>query len=285
MRAAAAEHDDRQPGSKRAGRRHPRSGSRAARRGRRRRGGQVEQQQVGVVEVAEAQRVGRARRRQRVVAVGLEVVAEELQGGLVVLADDHRRQGLGFVTVMAGGHPPAGSSTTQVARRSRSTRLAGDRARAPRSDKAHSVAEDDMDRKAHAEGVNAAAAWDGQPLSRPLGPRAGRARAGVRRVAATGSLREATATAGSRRRRSGLTVAVARGYNPAPEPARAPALRRGTQAPNCDRADSGIRSPYSTPTGPNYEAGGAPAPPRKASAPRTSEPERCVWLDRAAHDT
>ena len=53
--------------------------------------GQVEQQQIGVVVAAEPQGVGSARRRQHAEAVGDEVIAEQLQGRRVVLADDQAR--------------------------------------------------------------------------------------------------------------------------------------------------------------------------------------------------
>ena len=52
--------------------------------------GQVEQQQVGVVVATEAQRVGGARRGQDLEAVRRQVVAEQVEGGIVVLADDDR---------------------------------------------------------------------------------------------------------------------------------------------------------------------------------------------------
>ena len=53
---------------------------------------EVEQQRVGLAEAAEAQRVGGRRRRQRVVAVRLEVLDQQLAGELVVLADDDRSE-------------------------------------------------------------------------------------------------------------------------------------------------------------------------------------------------
>ena len=56
--------------------------------------GEVEQQGVGLAEAAEAQRVGGGRCGQGAVAVGLEVVDEQLAGQRIVLADDDRREGL-----------------------------------------------------------------------------------------------------------------------------------------------------------------------------------------------
>jgi hypothetical protein len=47
-------------------------------------------QWVGVVVAAEAQRVGGARRRQDLEAVRSQVVAQQVEGGIVVLADDDR---------------------------------------------------------------------------------------------------------------------------------------------------------------------------------------------------
>ena len=55
---------------------------------------QVQQEKVGAPVVALAQRVGRRRSRDRVVAIGGEVVAEKLEGRLVVLADDNDAEGL-----------------------------------------------------------------------------------------------------------------------------------------------------------------------------------------------
>ena len=53
--------------------------------------GQVEEQQIGLFVVTHPQRVGRARRRHRVEAVRGEVIAEQLEGRLVVLTDDDGR--------------------------------------------------------------------------------------------------------------------------------------------------------------------------------------------------
>jgi hypothetical protein len=53
---------------------------------------QVEQHQVRVVVAAEAQRIGGARRGQRPIAVGRQVIAEQLACRVVVLADHHGRQ-------------------------------------------------------------------------------------------------------------------------------------------------------------------------------------------------
>jgi hypothetical protein len=50
---------------------------------------EVEQHQVRVVVAAEPQGIGRARRREHAVAVGGEVVAEQLARRVVVLADHH----------------------------------------------------------------------------------------------------------------------------------------------------------------------------------------------------
>src|SRR5262245_60131774 len=53
---------------------------------------EIEQHQVGMVVAAEPQGVGSAGGRKRPVAVGGELVAEQLAGWIVILADDHRRQ-------------------------------------------------------------------------------------------------------------------------------------------------------------------------------------------------
>jgi hypothetical protein len=52
---------------------------------------QVEQKEVGLLVVTEAQGVGRARRRQGPVAIRGQVVAEQIERRRVVLANDDRR--------------------------------------------------------------------------------------------------------------------------------------------------------------------------------------------------
>jgi hypothetical protein len=53
--------------------------------------GQVEDEDVGVVEATEPKGVGAARRRQCLEVVGDQVLAEHLEGGVVPVADDDRR--------------------------------------------------------------------------------------------------------------------------------------------------------------------------------------------------
>ena len=57
---------------------------------------QIEQQQIGLLVVAVTQRVGGAVGRERLVAVGGQVIAKQLERRLVVLADDHRGELVDF---------------------------------------------------------------------------------------------------------------------------------------------------------------------------------------------
>jgi hypothetical protein len=66
----------------------------------------VEQQQLGLLVVAEAQSIGGRRRRKGPEAIGLEVIAQQFQSRRVVLADDDRVGGPRSEPGGRGGMPP-----------------------------------------------------------------------------------------------------------------------------------------------------------------------------------
>ena len=98
---------------------------------------EVQEQQVGVVVAAEAERVGGAGRRHHAEAVGGEVLAEQVEGDVVVLADDEAgdlfslgKHGAPKSRARANS-PPCGEgiSNTAAAPRCQRTRRGGTRRR------------------------------------------------------------------------------------------------------------------------------------------------------------
>jgi hypothetical protein len=164
---------------------------------------QVEQQQVGLLVVAEPERVGGRRRGQGAVAIRLEVVAEQLQCRRVVLAHHYggNRLGVRQRQPRPSGRR-AGSSSTESARGSRKIRLGGAE---PRTE----IGARRSSRKIRCSGNRMPKVWTlrQRGISRPSPARLALRRASPRRreraVAATGTDRPASSARWRPRNRNG----------------------------------------------------------------------------------
>ena len=139
---------------------------------------EVEQQDVGLLVVAEAKRVRRAGRRRARSGPPAGGRTAARASADVVLTDDHRRA-RARRSGASRSAPPAGSSSTAWARRSNTTRRGGTRRRSATGRQAKSRNTRSR-REPHPEGVDAAAPGNQQP-----GPRGARGRGGPGRAAWT----------------------------------------------------------------------------------------------------